>query len=952
MATLGLILTSLIGNIKRMKVLNRFTKVFFPLAIFAMLAACSGDDSTTINIEAPPPSGGDGSSGGDSGGGDSGGGGETPATCPEGTTDLGDGVCELPAVISVDMTLPAGVKYLMSDRVTVGNGNGQLETNGDGTLEDGSAVQSVTLTIEAGVEVMGKSGTFATLLITRGSKLMAMGTADAPIIFSSDDAGYDGSGEWGGLIMHGYAPHNECAEGGSYCDIDSEGESGFAGGYDPSDSSGVLRYVVVAEGGYEFSTGNEINGISLVGVGSATEMDYIQVHGNSDDGIEFYGGNVNLKHGVFTNNNDDSVDWDEGYQGNLQYILVKQGASKGEAFEMDTEGSSDGFLSKPTLANVTVVAEKVADRATYSLNFKKRSGGFFHNTIVTVSPDSETALTTCVNVDGSGSTALVGEALVLNNWIQDCASGSGDQGIIANIFGLDNGSIAAVPAELDNNFASQASAATLASAIDWDAVNSAYPESVADASYLDATDYIGAVNPSGSDVWWAGWTIEGSVGNPTLPEASCPAGTDELEAGLCLLPPTVSTDLTLTAGVDYLMEGRVTVGNGNGQLETNGDGTLSDGSSVRNVTLTIEPGVHVLGKTGTFANLVITRGSKLMAMGTKSAPIVFSSDDEGLDGSGEWGGLIMHGYAPHNECAEGSSYCDIDSEGESGFAGGYDPDDSSGSLRYVVVAEGGYEFSTGNEINGISLVAVGRGTEMDYIQVHGNSDDGIEFYGGNVNVKHGVFTNNNDDSVDWDEGYQGNLQYIIVKQGASKGEAFEMDTEGSSDGFLSKPTLANVTIINDKVADRATYSLNFKKRSGGFFHNTVVTVADSSETAVDTCINVDGSGSEALVGTALVINNWIQDCGQGSGVHGALSGSNVSFDASTVVETDAALDALLSSQAPEASGLAPLDWDAINGAFPESVADGSYLDATDYIGAVKPDGSDPWWAGWTVSGSL
>lgn len=410
--------------------------------------------------------------------------------------------------------------------------------------------------------------------------------------------------------------------------------------------------------------------------------------------------------------------------------------------------------------------------------------------------------------------------------------------------------------------------------------------------------------------------------------------------------------MTLTAGVDYVMEGRVTVGNGNGQLETNGDGTLSDGSSLRNVTLTIDAGVNVYGKSGTFANLVITRGSRLMAVGTKSAPIVFSSDDDGLAGSGEWGGLIMHGFAPHNECTEDGEYCDIDSEGESGFAGGYDPDDSSGVLKYVVVAEGGYEFSTGNEINGISLVAVGRGTEIDYIQVHGNSDDGIEFYGGTVNVKHGVFTSNNDDSVDWDEGYQGNLQYIIVKQGASKGEAFEMDTEGSSGGFLSKPTLANVTIINDRVADRATYSLNFKKRSGGFFHNTIVTVADSSETAVDTCINVDGAGSEAIVGTALVINNWIQDCGQGQGVHGILSGANVNFDASTITETDAALDALLSAQAPEASDLAPLDWEAINGAYSESVADGDYLDSTDYIGAVNPDGTDPWWAGWTVSGSL
>ncbi|GIR83255.1 MAG: hypothetical protein CM15mP84_10030 [Cellvibrionales bacterium] len=204
----------------------------------------------------------------------------------------------------------------MTGRVTVGNGNGQLETNGDGTLDDGSAVQAATLTIEAGVEVFGETGTFANLLITRGSKIMAMGTADAPIVFSSDDAGYDGSGEWGGLIIHGYAPHNECAVGGSYCDIDSEGESGFAGGYDEDDSSGVLRYVVVAEGGYEFSTATRLT-VSLGGRRSRHEMDYIQVHGNSDDGIEFYGGTVNLKHGVFTNNNDDSVDWDEGYQGNL-----------------------------------------------------------------------------------------------------------------------------------------------------------------------------------------------------------------------------------------------------------------------------------------------------------------------------------------------------------------------------------------------------------------------------------------------------------------------------------------------------------------------------------------------------------------------------------------------------------------------------------------------------------
>ena len=126
-------------------------KSFLLSFLLIMMAACSGDDNTTINIEAPSNNGG--SNGGDSGGGESGGGdsgGGSSATCPEATSEVREGLCELPATISADMTLSAGLSYLMSDRVTVGNGNGQLEVNDDGTLDDGSAVQAVTLTIEAG----------------------------------------------------------------------------------------------------------------------------------------------------------------------------------------------------------------------------------------------------------------------------------------------------------------------------------------------------------------------------------------------------------------------------------------------------------------------------------------------------------------------------------------------------------------------------------------------------------------------------------------------------------------------------------------------------------------------------------------------------------------------------------------------------------------------------------
>ncbi|RZO73332.1 MAG: hypothetical protein EVA62_02335, partial [Halieaceae bacterium] len=138
------------------------------------LGGCSEGDEATITIDAPDNSSVDNSTtnnNADTGGGGSDGGsdgGTDPvAECPAGTTTLSDSVCVLPASISADTRLTADFEYLMEGRVTVGNGNGQLTTNNDGTLADGSAVQNVTLTIDAGVEIKGKTGTFANLLITR-----------------------------------------------------------------------------------------------------------------------------------------------------------------------------------------------------------------------------------------------------------------------------------------------------------------------------------------------------------------------------------------------------------------------------------------------------------------------------------------------------------------------------------------------------------------------------------------------------------------------------------------------------------------------------------------------------------------------------------------------------------------------------------------------------------------
>ena len=887
--------------------------------------------------------------------------------CPDGTTETAADTCELSGSINTDLTLVAGNTYTLNGRVQVGNGSADMATAN--TLANGDNLTTPTLTIEPGVNVKGltaSDGTFQTaavLQINRGAKIMAVGTADAPIVFSSEDDDMVGPGEWGGVIISGFGPHNTCSD--DLCNITAEGGAGKFGqvaGSTPDDNSGMLKYVVITEGGYLInSEGDEINGLSLNGVGNGTTMEYIQVHDNSDDGIEFYGGNVNMKYAVVTAARDDSVDWDEGYQGNLQYVMVKQSPSgSGEAFEMDTQGA-DEPLSKPTVSNVTIIADKKANDDSYIMQFKKKSGGFFHNVVATVAADSPNDFDTCARITG-GSEANVGTSLVFNNWIQDCANLQGDHGVLATVdMSGASANVNAVFANLNSLGASTASAAMLDAPMDWAAVNTAYGESVADVDYLDATNYIGAVDPTATTAWWDGWTVAGSVGTPDAVEIACPEGTTETAANVCQLEGIYNEDLRLVAGNTYTLKGRVQFGNGAEILDASG--FTQGGAALTTPTLTIDAGVNVKGLTaedGTFltaAVLQINRGAKIMAEGTSTAPITFSSEDDDMVGAGEWGGVIISGFGRHNTCTE--DLCNITAEGGAGNFGqinGETRADNSGVLKYVIITEGGYLInSEGDEINGLSLNGVGSGTEMSYLQVHDNADDGIEFYGGDVNVKYAVVTAARDDSVDWDEGYRGNLQYVIVKQSSEgSGEAFEMDTQGA-DSPLSKPTVANVTIIAAKKANDDPYIMQFKKLSGGFFHNVVATVADDSLNTFDSCARIR-DGSETLVNTALVFNNWIQDCANdGSGGSLTSANSEAGADAvgnATVVVADPALDAILASQAAEAVLDSAINWTEVNAAYSESTANTSYLDATDFIGAVNPDGSNPWWAGWTLPGTL
>ncbi|MYD86034.1 MAG: T9SS C-terminal target domain-containing protein, partial [Acidobacteria bacterium] len=159
------------------------------------------------------------------------------------------------------------------------------------------------LTIEAGTEVFGRSSTNGTLIIARGAQILANGTADAPIVMTSDQKiGDRARGDWGGLIINGRAPLN--VPGG---EAEGEGDTGVYGGTDPDDDSGHLYYVRVEFAGSEFSPDNELNGIAFQGVGRGTEVDHVMVKFNKDDGLEFFGGTVEVKHVICFAIADDSI---------------------------------------------------------------------------------------------------------------------------------------------------------------------------------------------------------------------------------------------------------------------------------------------------------------------------------------------------------------------------------------------------------------------------------------------------------------------------------------------------------------------------------------------------------------------------------------------------------------------------------------------------------------------
>ena len=281
---------------------------------------------------------------------------------------------------------------------------------------------------------------------------------------------------------------------------------------------------------------------------------------------------------------------------------------------------------------------------------------------------------------------------------------------------------------------------------------------------------------------------------------------DGNEEETVLLTPasgSITENLTLEASKEYIINGATIVAAG--------------------AVLTIEPGTVIKAEAGPNVYLAVEQGAQIIANGTSSNPIIFTSNST-TPSAGDWGGIILLGRAPVNSVTGSST---ATSEIGNLPYGGNIADDNSGILRYVRVQYSGGAADGQSENNGFSFYGVGSGTTIEYIQAFEGADDGIEFFGGTVNASFLVVVNAEDDSIDWTEGYNGTITDAYVLQGNGIGdEAFECDGFNTdftnASGAFSNPTVTNVTIESESGANDSTRGFLLRAGTQGTFSNILI----------------------------------------------------------------------------------------------------------------------------------
>ncbi len=393
--------------------------------------------------------------------------------------------------------------------------------------------------------------------------------------------------------------------------------------------------------------------------------------------------------------------------------------------------------------------------------------------------------------------------------------------------------------------------------------------------------------------------------------------------------------------------------------------------------LFIQPGTVIRGVFGLGENanvLVVARGGQIFANGSEFCPIIITDENDPLDGSysinirGQYGSLIVLGRATNNLtlAANGSGTAVADGVGSieglvpgdpRSLYGGTDDNDNSGILRYVSLRHGGTNIGEGNEINGLTLGSVGRGTTIEYVEVIANDDDGVEFFGGTVDTKHISVFACNDDYFDFDQGFRGRGQFWlgVQLQGASPqgDEGFEADGDDQDSGNqpFTRPTIYNTTIIgrgaNRGVEARAGFA---GRISNSIFANfpTGVDIANNPAHPFD-------AFDQFQAGNLVFTNNIFQ------GATNILRVSGAAPDAVTLAAFTGAGNAVQAGVIDD-QFVMNITTNAVTNAYnpvpaagaansPENAPVDGFFCGANYKGAFAP-GQAPWTANWTLTSIL
>ena len=675
------------------------------------------------------------------------------------------------------------------------------------------------LTIEPGTVIFGdKASLGCGLFITKGSQLIAEGTVDKPIVFTSNqDAGSRTGGDWGGVILLGKAKNNIVGGTGNIEGIAISADTEF-GGNDDADNSGTLKYVRIEFAGYPYAPNKEINGLTFGSVGSGTTIDNVQVSFSNDDSFEWFGGSVNCKHLIAYRGLDDDFDTDNGYSGTVQFglgvrdpkIADNPSVSTSEGFESDNDaaGSTNSPQTSATFTNMTMVGPLRGDKNTTVAAGYRRAARIRRNSALKIENSIMIDYKTGLHIDGplSETNATNGDLIFKDNLLAGYLS----------VSEVNSGSTFNIKKFLGDN---NNDTVTKSDKILANPYNYTSPDFR--PNFTSAVSYRGAFANYPVQQWtdkWTNWDPQNTNYNPT-------------NKTLVDVSTSITSNTTWTADKIYVLKGQIYVKNG--------------------AVLTIEPGTVIFGdKASLGCGLFITKGSQLIAEGTVDKPIVFTSNqDAGSRTGGDWGGVILLGKAKNNIVGGTGNIEGIAISADTEF-GGNDDADNSGTLKYVRIEFAGYPYAPNKEINGLTFGSVGSGTTIDNVQVSFSNDDSFEWFGGSVNCKHLIAYRGLDDDFDTDNGYSGTVQFglgvrdpkIADNPSVSTSEGFESDNDaaGSTNSPQTSATFTNMTMVGPLRGDKNTTVAAGYRRAARIRRNSALKIENSIMIDYKTGLHIDG----------------------------------------------------------------------------------------------------------------